>query len=855
VRILHVINLGTACGGAERLVAAVARQQRLNGDEVLVLSSDLPGEGARFSDVTWPEPRPPVGVFGRLRRQLRNPSARAALADLLDRWRPDVVHLHTVLLLSPASLRVLTTVPTVLTLHGPEVYLPPTARWCLQPRYFRPTRTPAGRLPLRDRLTVRGRLALLVGDLVFAQRWRRALRVVDVRTAPSRHQAAIGTSALGPTRVLPNALVDPGPAAGAEVAEVPAGPAGQRLLYFGRFEPFKGPQVLVAAMPAVLAEHPRVRLRLCGSGSLVPALRRQIDDLGLAGSVELVDWLDPAELAAQLAATDVVVVPSIRPESFGLACLEALAAGKPVVAFAVGAVPDLVHDEENGLLVPLADVGELAAAVIRLLADEPLRHRLGMAGAAFAAHFDLPGHVRKVAAAYRDAIDIAAGRGRAPSPRPPGRAALALAVLGLPGRIRVLLRESLLRNSMMLVLAAAELSVGGFLFWQLAAHLFTLAEVGRAGVLISASTLIATLALLGMNSALVRYLAEWPDPARTMNSGMVLVAAVAAVGALGYTVVTRLVAPDLALAGGAGPAAGFVLLTVCAAVSMYNDSLFIAVRRSGFVLGRTTLIVLLRLVVPLALIGAGASGLFVGYWLPVAVATAVYFVVIARRLALPPRPRLDVGRLRAMWRYGAGYYAASTILTVPMLVMPLLVAHRLDAERAAYFYVAFLLAGLLAFAPQAMAQSLFAELNHDASELRRLLVRVSAVLAGTQLPLLLLVVGGGRFVLGLFGPSYAQAYPLLVLLALSLTVGSVGVIGGMLLLVWRRLRQLSQLAAVACVVTLAGAYLLADRGLVWVGWSILAGQSVLAVGYLRVTTVALRTAVPDVPVRELSNAT
>ena len=51
MRILHVINLGTACGGAERLVAAVARQQRADGHDVLVLSSDLPGQGARFSDV------------------------------------------------------------------------------------------------------------------------------------------------------------------------------------------------------------------------------------------------------------------------------------------------------------------------------------------------------------------------------------------------------------------------------------------------------------------------------------------------------------------------------------------------------------------------------------------------------------------------------------------------------------------------------------------------------------------------------------------------------------------------------------------------------------------------------------
>jgi O-antigen/teichoic acid export membrane protein len=420
-------------------------------------------------------------------------------------------------------------------------------------------------------------------------------------------------------------------------------------------------------------------------------------------------------------------------------------------------------------------------------------------------------------------------------------------------QVRRLVADSLLRNSAMLVLAAIELSFGGFLFWQLATHLFSPAEVGRAGVLISASTLIATLALLGMNSSLVRFLGEWPDPARTVNSGSMLVAIAAAVGALGYALGAAALAPDLAV-GGAGPVVAFVLLTVGAAISMYNDNLFVAVRRSGFVLGRTTLVVVLRMVLPLALLSAGAYGLFVAYWVAVAVPMLAYLVVMSRRLGLPPRFELDVRRLKAMWRYAAGYYVASTILTVPALTMPILVAHQLDTEQAAYFYITSLLAGVLMFVPQSVARSLFAEVNHDPSELRRLLLRVASVTAATQLPLLLALIGAGRFVLGLFGPTYAQAYPVLVLLGLAAAVGSVGVIGGILLLVWRRLRQLCQLAAVACTASLAGAYLLADRGLVWVGGSILVGQLVLAAGYVRVISTALRTATPDLPARTYSGA-
>lgn len=418
MRILHVINLGTTCGGAERLVAAVARAQRANGHDVLVLASDRPGSGQTYSDVTWHEPNPRTGVLGRFVRQLRNPPAGVALRELVERWRPDVVHLHTILLVSPRSLRVLARTPTVLTVHGPEIYLGPTARWCLQPRYFR-----AG--PETDQLTWPGRLALLVAYVVFGPLWRRALRVVDVRIAPSAHQARLATPALGPTRVIPNTLVD------TEVRR-PAGRAGgagsqPRLLFLGRLERAKGPQVLLDAMPAVLAEHPDTLLAVCGSGPQQEALRAQIAALGLAGSVELTGWLEPAELGGRLAAADVVVVPSLRPESYGLACAEALAAGKPVVASALGALPDLVWPERTGLLVAPGDVAGLAAAINRLLADEALRARLGAAGRELTSGCTLAAHLELLSAAYRDAIEHA-GRPR----RRPGGAATAPAAVPRP---------------------------------------------------------------------------------------------------------------------------------------------------------------------------------------------------------------------------------------------------------------------------------------------------------------------------------------------------------------------------------------------------------------------------------------
>jgi glycosyltransferase involved in cell wall biosynthesis len=402
VRILHVIDMGTTCGGAERLVASLVARQRAAGHQVTVLSTDLPGSGERFNDVGWHRVDPSVDLRTRIRRQLRNPQAHAALAGLVERWRPDVAHLHTILLMAPSSLRALADTPTVQTIHGPELYVRASARWCLPSRYVR--RDDA--LDHRIGLTWRGRLALLGARWVVAPVWRRALRVVDVRTAPSAFQAALVARDLGPTVVVPNGV--DGWEADRGAGGTPAG--APRLLFSGRLESAKGAHVLLAAMPAVLTAHPTARLTVCGSGSREPLLRRMIDELGLGHAVEMAGWLGQDELTHQVAAADVLVVPSLWPEAFALACLEALAVGTPVVAAAVGALPDLVRDGETGLLVPPGNAAALAAAICRLLADGSLRRRLGEGGRRLAAGYTLTAHAEAVEAIYADAIRRHAAR-------------------------------------------------------------------------------------------------------------------------------------------------------------------------------------------------------------------------------------------------------------------------------------------------------------------------------------------------------------------------------------------------------------------------------------------------------------
>jgi glycosyltransferase involved in cell wall biosynthesis len=152
----------------------------------------------------------------------------------------------------------------------------------------------------------------------------------------------------------------------------------------GRVSDWKGQDLLALALARPeLADIGAVGLvagdTYPGNEDFEGVIRLLGDSLGLAERLRLLGFRD--DLETVLGATDVVAVPSVRPEPLGLVALEAAAAGVPVVAAAHGGLTEIVRDGETGLLVPPSDQRALAAA-LRRLADEPeLRRRLGEAAA------------------------------------------------------------------------------------------------------------------------------------------------------------------------------------------------------------------------------------------------------------------------------------------------------------------------------------------------------------------------------------------------------------------------------------------------------------------------------------------
>jgi glycosyltransferase involved in cell wall biosynthesis len=149
----------------------------------------------------------------------------------------------------------------------------------------------------------------------------------------------------------------------------------RRVVFAGRIVAPKGIGVLIRAASAVDGE-----FVICGDGWQLEAMRRLARRKGVLERVHFKGWLPAAELAQELADASVVVVPSLWPEPFGLVGIEALAAGRPVVASATGGIEDWLADGVNGISVPPGDSSALARALNTLLSSPGRQAELGSAG-------------------------------------------------------------------------------------------------------------------------------------------------------------------------------------------------------------------------------------------------------------------------------------------------------------------------------------------------------------------------------------------------------------------------------------------------------------------------------------------
>jgi glycosyltransferase involved in cell wall biosynthesis len=384
-------------GGVAAHVAASATLLAKHGLRVAVLAAHVDAG----------EPAPGVTVFRSPELFKTDAPMQARLGEALS-FNPDVIHLHQ--LDDPDVLRALrATAPVVVSAHaytactssvhyfrpghecqrphGPACVPNLIARGCAHVRNPQP-------LPASYRQATRGLDALRHADLA-----------ISYSSAIDRHLAINGVTRRAIVALFTTMTARPGPepaspepASLMQPSDAERG-AGNRVLFAGRVVRPKGLGVLIRAVREVDAE-----LVVCGDGFQLNAMRRLAQRLDLERRITFTGWLGAERLAAELADAAVVVVPSLWPEPFGLVGIEALAAGRAVIASSTGGIGDWLHDGVTGLSVPPGDVRALARALRELLSDPERRRALGSAGRELVAtRFSPERHIETTLDAYAQA--------------------------------------------------------------------------------------------------------------------------------------------------------------------------------------------------------------------------------------------------------------------------------------------------------------------------------------------------------------------------------------------------------------------------------------------------------------------
>jgi glycosyltransferase involved in cell wall biosynthesis len=179
-----------------------------------------------------------------------------------------------------------------------------------------------------------------------------------------------------------------------------------QIVSVGQLVPVKGQHVLIGAAAALVSEGHDVVVRFVGDGPDRSELEREVEARGLSRSVLFVGNVNQDELRAIYGDSDALVLSSFG-EGLPVVLMEAMAMEIPCIATWVAGVPELIRDGTNGLLVPPADEGSLAGAILRLMSDPDLRFKLGReARRTVLDQYDLDKNGERLVEIFRRRLDV-----------------------------------------------------------------------------------------------------------------------------------------------------------------------------------------------------------------------------------------------------------------------------------------------------------------------------------------------------------------------------------------------------------------------------------------------------------------
>ena len=329
----------------------------------------------------------------------------------------------------------------------------------------------------------------------------------------------------------------------------------------------------------------------------------------------------------------------------------------------------------------------------------------------------------------------------------------------------------LARNSAFLISNLGFVNAAGFAFWIVTARVYSSEEVGLSAGVIAIAGFVATAASLGLPRTLLRYFTEdTPENHRLVTGATIAVASTSLViactlmivaGASGARILSLLGDPSLAMV--------FIAYCVSTSLVALQDSFLVSRRLGSILFAKNAFFSIARLPLTILFAGMDGSGPFLAVGVTNIASAALIFVLCqGKHIDFRTPPIENLRTLRKSIRFSTGSYVSSVFETLPGSLLPIIAVETLSSSDSAYFYISWMIGGLLFSLPAVVYSPLVNEASRPQANWRHL-IRTSAIIV-------IAALGTGIFVLAMFssdilsfmGERYLEfGSPLLLMFALS----------------------------------------------------------------------------------------
>jgi O-antigen/teichoic acid export membrane protein len=402
--------------------------------------------------------------------------------------------------------------------------------------------------------------------------------------------------------------------------------------------------------------------------------------------------------------------------------------------------------------------------------------------------------------------------------------------------VRESLRQPLFRNASALVFNTAATSVLGLIYWAVAARHYGVKEIGASSALISMALVLTTIANLGLGSALNRFIPRAGAATRRLVLWCYALAAVLGIAvSLVAVPFVRNTAAGWFLDMGWPALCWYVAAVVAFCLFALQDRVLVGLRQTGWVPVENALFGAAKIGLVMALAPTSQQfGIFASWTIPMALTVVLVNLLLFGRLiprhAYRTATRAEPIPVWMITKFAAFDYLSSLAALAIGNLLPVVVATLAGAQANAHFYIAWLIASAFSFALLSIGMSLTTEGAHDQDRLPELAAGLLQRVLILAAPVVLAILFGVPYLLGVFGGTYrAEATALLRLLTIAMLPRIVVVIWEGVARVQRRVGQVLAVQAAQSVFVLAlSVPLLARYGITGVGIAYLASQVAVA---------------------------